>query len=164
MVSAFIAIVESLEEAVDLINEEEKLIESTFEKMDDQDDIHIAYTKLYKVSEKHEKLYRLAKRKLSEVDFEHKEHSTKVDEANQTHPLPNSYKWLATQQSNSVSSFGNQNQFQLFLGPLGEFFKAVMLLSNFNRFNSPSYPPEQRFMRKKDSSSMSPIWKEKDYK
>ena len=35
MVSAFIAIVESLEEAVDLINEEEKLIESKFEKMDD---------------------------------------------------------------------------------------------------------------------------------
>ena len=35
MVSAFIAIVESLEEAVDLINEDEKLIESKFEKMDD---------------------------------------------------------------------------------------------------------------------------------
>ena len=122
MVSAFIAIVESLEEAVDLIDEEEELIESKFEKMDDQDDIHTAYTKLYKVSKKHEKLYRLAKRKLSEVDLEHKEHSTKVDEANQTHPFPNCYKWLATQQSNSVSSFGNQNQFQLFLAPLGELF------------------------------------------
>ena len=35
MVSAFIAIVESLEEAVDLIDEEEELIESKFEKMDD---------------------------------------------------------------------------------------------------------------------------------
>ena len=35
MVSAFIAIVESLEEVVDLIDEEEELIESKFEKMDD---------------------------------------------------------------------------------------------------------------------------------
>ena len=67
MVSAFIAIVESLEEAVDLINEEEKLIESKFEKMDDQDGIHTTYTKLYKVFKKHEKLYKLAMRKLSEV-------------------------------------------------------------------------------------------------
>ena len=30
-------------------------MESKFEKMDYQDDIHIAYEKLYKVSEKHEK-------------------------------------------------------------------------------------------------------------
>ena len=52
--------------------------------MDDQDDIHIACTKLYKVSEKHEKLYRLAMRKLSEVELELEELSTKVDEANQT--------------------------------------------------------------------------------
>ena len=29
-------------------------MESKFEKMDDQDDIYIAYVKLYKVSEKHE--------------------------------------------------------------------------------------------------------------
>ena len=55
-----------------------------FEKMDDQDDIHTAYTKLFKVSEKHEKLYRLATRKLNEVELEHEELSTKVDEANQT--------------------------------------------------------------------------------
>ena len=33
-------------------------------------------------SEKHEKLYRLATRKLSEVELEHEELSTKVDEAN----------------------------------------------------------------------------------
>ena len=52
--------------------------------MDDQDDIHTTYTKLYKVSEKHEKLYRLATRKLSEVELEREELSTKVDEANQT--------------------------------------------------------------------------------
>ena len=44
--------------------------------------IHTAYTKLYKVSKKHEKLYRLATRKLSEVELEHEELSTKVDEAN----------------------------------------------------------------------------------
>ena len=60
------------------------LVESKFEKMDKQDDIHIAYAKLYKVSEKHEKLYRLATKKLSEVELERKEISTKVDEANQT--------------------------------------------------------------------------------
>ena len=41
-----------------------------FEKMDDQDDIHIAYEKLYKVFEKHEKLYRLATKKLSDVELD----------------------------------------------------------------------------------------------
>jgi len=84
IVSAFIAIAEPFEDVVDLIDEEEELIESKFEKMDDQDDIHIAYTTLYKVSEKHEKLYRLATRKLSEVELEREELSTKVDETNQT--------------------------------------------------------------------------------
>ena len=84
IMSAFTTIVESSEEVVDLIDEEEELIESKFEKMDDQDDIHIAYTTLYKVSEKHEKLYKLATRKLSEVELECEELSTKVDEANQT--------------------------------------------------------------------------------
>ena len=39
-------------------------MESKFEKMDDQDDIHTAYEKLYNLSEKHEKLYRLATKKL----------------------------------------------------------------------------------------------------
>ena len=57
-------------------------MESKFEKMDDQDDIHIAYAKLYKVSKKHEKLYRLAERKLSEVELEREEVSTKVDKDN----------------------------------------------------------------------------------
>ena len=52
--------------------------------MDDQDDIHIAYEKLYKVSEKHEKLYRLATKKLSDVELDREELSTKFDEANQT--------------------------------------------------------------------------------
>ena len=59
-------------------------MESKFEKMDDQDDIHIAYEKLYKVSEKYEKLYRLATKKLSDVELDREELSTKFDEANQT--------------------------------------------------------------------------------
>ena len=42
IVSAFTATIESSEEVVDLIDEEEELIESKFEKMDDQDDIHTA--------------------------------------------------------------------------------------------------------------------------
>ena len=44
-------------------------MDSKFEKMDDQDDIHIAYEKLYKISKKHEKLYRLATKKLSDVEL-----------------------------------------------------------------------------------------------
>ena len=45
-------------------------MESKFKKMDEQNDIHIVYAKLYKVSEKHEKLYRLATKKLSEVELD----------------------------------------------------------------------------------------------
>ena len=63
---------------------EEELVESKFEKMDDQDDIHTAYEKLYKLFEKHEKLYRLTTKKLSNVELDHEELSTKFDEANQT--------------------------------------------------------------------------------
>ena len=66
------------------MDEEKDFVESKFEQMDEQDDIHIAYAKLYKVSEKHEKLYRLATKKLSEVKLEREEISTKFDEANQT--------------------------------------------------------------------------------
>ncbi|KAK9993654.1 hypothetical protein SO802_023357 [Lithocarpus litseifolius] len=66
------------------VDDEEDLVESKFEKIDDQDDIHIAYEKLYKVSEKHEKLYRLAIKKLSDVELNQEELSTKFDEANQT--------------------------------------------------------------------------------
>ena len=80
--SAFTTTIESTEKVVDIIDEDEELMESKFEKMDDQDDIHIAYAKLYKVSKKHEKLYRLAERKLSEVELEREEVSTKVDKAN----------------------------------------------------------------------------------
>ena len=59
-------------------------MESKFEKMDDQDNIHTAYSKLYKVPQKYEKLYKLATRMLSKVELEREELSTKVDEANQT--------------------------------------------------------------------------------
>ena len=52
--------------------------------MDEQDDIYVAYAKLYKVSEKYEKLYRLATKKLSDVELNREELSTKVNEANQT--------------------------------------------------------------------------------
>ena len=84
------------------MNKEEDLEESKFEKMDKQDDIHTVYAKLYKVSEKYEKLYRLATKKLSDVELEWEEISTKFNEANQTiaatrHTQPNCYKWLATQ-------------------------------------------------------------------
>ena len=39
---------------------------------------------MYKVSEKHEKLYRLTTKKLSDVGLDREELSTKFDEANQT--------------------------------------------------------------------------------
>ncbi|KAL4644279.1 hypothetical protein ACB092_02G153300 [Castanea dentata] len=75
---------EGTNDIVEYVEEEEDLVESKFEKMDEQDDIHTAYAKLYKVSKKHEKLYRLATKKLSDVELEREEISTKFDEANQT--------------------------------------------------------------------------------
>ena len=66
------------------MDEEEELMESKFEKMDEQDDIHTSYAKLYKVSEKHEKMYRLTTKKLSDVELEREEISTKFNETNQT--------------------------------------------------------------------------------
>ena len=59
-------------------------MESKFEKIDDQDDIHTAYKKLYKLSKKYEKLYRLTTKKLSDVELDREEISTKFDEDNQT--------------------------------------------------------------------------------
>ena len=52
--------------------------------MDEQDDIHTAYAKLYKVLEKYEKLYRLTTKKLSDVELEREEISKKFDKVNQT--------------------------------------------------------------------------------
>ena len=82
ILNAFTAIVNPTERIVEDVDEEE-LVESKFEKMDDQNDIHTVYAKFYKVSEKHEKMYRLASKKLSDVELEWAV-STKVDEANQT--------------------------------------------------------------------------------
>ena len=84
ILNAFTATVDLIEGIVEDVDEEEELVESKFEKMDEQDDIHTAYAKLYKVSEKYEKLYRLATKKLSDVELDLEEISTKVDEANQT--------------------------------------------------------------------------------
>ena len=84
ILNAFIATVNPIEGIVEDMDEEEELVESKFEKMDDQDDIHTAYEKLYKLSEKHEKLYRLTIKKLSDVELDCEELSTKFDEANQT--------------------------------------------------------------------------------
>ena len=72
-------LVNSTEGIVEDVDEEEELVKSKFEKMYEQDDIHTAYANLYKVLEKHEKLYRLATKKLSEVELERKEISTKFD-------------------------------------------------------------------------------------
>ena len=60
------ATVNPTDEIVEDVDEEKELVESKFEKMDDQDDIHTVYEKLYKLSEKHEKLYRLTTKKLSD--------------------------------------------------------------------------------------------------
>jgi len=84
ILNAFTATVNPTEGIVEDVDEEEELVESKFEKMDDQDDIHTAYAKLYKVSEKHEKMYRLASKKFSDVEIEREELSTKFDEVNQT--------------------------------------------------------------------------------
>ena len=62
ILNAFTAFVDPTEGIVEDVDEEEDLVDSKFEKMDDQDDIYMAYEKLYKLSEKHEKLYRLPPR------------------------------------------------------------------------------------------------------
>ena len=84
ILNAFTTTVNPTDGIVEDVDEEEKLMEYKFEKMDNQDDIHTAYEKLYKVSKKHEKLYRLATKKLSDVELDREELSTKFDEANQT--------------------------------------------------------------------------------
>ena len=84
ILNAFTAIVNPTEGIDKEVDEEEDLVDSKFEKMDDQDDIHTAFEKLYKVSEKHEKLYRLATKKPSDVELDREELSTKFDEENQT--------------------------------------------------------------------------------
>ena len=78
ILSACIATINPTKGIVEDVDKEKELVESKFEKMDDQNDIHIAYAKLYKVSEKHEKMYRLASKKLSDVELEREELLHKV--------------------------------------------------------------------------------------
>ena len=84
ILNAFTAIVNPTEGIVEDVDKEEELAKSKFEKMDEQDDIHTAYAKLYKVLEKHEKIYRLVSKKLSDVELKREKLSTKFDEVNQT--------------------------------------------------------------------------------
>ena len=71
ILNAFTTTIDPIDRGSNTVDDEEDFMDSKFEKMDNQDDIHTTYAKLYKISEKHEKLYRLATKKLS-------------DEANQT--------------------------------------------------------------------------------
>ena len=82
--NAFTTTVDPTDGVSETVDDEEDLVDSKFEKMDDQDDIYTAYEKLYKISEKHEKLYRLATKKMSDVELDREELSTKFDEANKT--------------------------------------------------------------------------------
>ena len=70
ILNAFTAIVHPTEGIVEVIDEEEDLVVSKFEKIDEQDDIYTAYAKLYKIFEKYEKLYRLATKNLSDVELD----------------------------------------------------------------------------------------------
>ena len=70
ILNAFTAIVNPHKGITEVADEEEDLVEPKFEKMDEQDDFYTAYVKLYKVLEKHEKLYRLATKKLSDVELD----------------------------------------------------------------------------------------------
>ena len=70
IMNAFTAIVNPTEGIVEDLDEQEDLVESKFEKINEQDEIHTTYAKLYKVSEMHDKLYRLATKRLSDVELE----------------------------------------------------------------------------------------------
>ena len=82
ILNAFTTTINHNEGIVEDVDKEKEFVESKFRKMDEQYNIHIAYAKLYKVLEKHEKMYRLASKKLSDVELKREELSTKVDEAN----------------------------------------------------------------------------------
>ena len=84
ILNTFTATVNPTDGIVEDVDEEKELVESKFAKIDNQDDIHKAYDKLYKLSEKHEKLYRLTTKKLSDMELDREELSTKFDKANQT--------------------------------------------------------------------------------
>ena len=84
ILNAFTATIDPTDGISETVDDEKDMVDSKFEKMDDQDNIHTAYEKLYKVSKKHEKLYRLATKKLSDVELDREVLSTKFDETNQT--------------------------------------------------------------------------------
>ena len=94
ILNAFTATVNPIEGIVDEVDEEEDVVVSKFKKIDEQNDIHTAYAKLYKISEKHEKLYRLASKKLSDVELNREEFSNKIVEANQTIGALRTIPWL----------------------------------------------------------------------
>ena len=54
ILNAFTTTVDPINGVSETVDDEEDLVDSKFEKMDDQDDTHIAYEKLYNVFEKHE--------------------------------------------------------------------------------------------------------------
>ena len=83
ILNALIATINPTDGIVEDVDDKKELVESKFEKMDNQDDIHTAYEKLYKLSEKHEKLYRLTTKKLSDVELDRERLFTKFDKANQ---------------------------------------------------------------------------------
>ena len=70
-------------------------------------------------------------------------------------------KWLATQQSNSMISSGNQNEFPSSFASFGDLLKALMFLLNLNGFNSSPSPLNQGFTKWKGFSK---VWKEKGFK
>ena len=53
ILNAFTTTVNPTKGIVEDVDDEEDVVDSKFEKMDDQDDIHTTYEKLYKVSKKH---------------------------------------------------------------------------------------------------------------
>ena len=69
ILNAFTAIINPIEGIVEDVDIEEELVKSKFQKIDEQDDIYTTYAKLYKVSEKYEKMYKLATKKLSDVEL-----------------------------------------------------------------------------------------------
>ena len=84
ILNAFTTTIDPIDRGSNTVDDEEDFMDSKFEKMDNQDDIHTTYEKLYKISKKHEKLYRLATQKLSDVELDREELSIKFDKTNQT--------------------------------------------------------------------------------
>ena len=69
ILNAYTITINLAEGIVEDVDDEEDLVDSKFGKMDEQDDIHTAYEKLYKLFKKHKKLYRLTTKKLSAMEL-----------------------------------------------------------------------------------------------